>query len=353
MLDHLERATRSAQHVELQAPAGFSRADLISSVQTRDIVDDTTSGATNKDRANVATLGISDSFQRLVQSCFQLRPIRGSTERRDIARSSSSHARDDAFHRVQRLTILGAHELLTEEQSLFNGHCVQSSAILFAFANIASTSNLRNSSSSLGDSPAVAEDLRVVDVTISNDRNSRRTHRTFFKRIANGVQVIIVKQRSGSNSANSARDSDRRGRRRGVHHHHFTRAINTNQVARHHIGVGVHGKRGITRRVAATIVDLHKREDHGLGEVAVLDVAGSLILEESSQAKQGSSTIRHQPSDSLGKTDRIQIGRCICRRKKSNSHFSSFRASALIEGKKKNQSLWEHLQLEPLRAWEQ
>src|SRR5690606_4392268 len=135
---------------DLQAPGSFVRGDLVSGVQTRNVVNHTARSSADEHGANVAALRISDSFQRLVQRSFQLRPVGGAAESGDVAGSSRIDARDDTFHGVERLAVAGAHELLAEEQRLLDCHGVESSAVLLAFRHVAGTGDLRDGSSSLG-----------------------------------------------------------------------------------------------------------------------------------------------------------------------------------------------------------
>ena len=279
-----------------------------------------TSSATNEHGANVAALRISDSYQRFVQSSFELSPVRGSTEGGDVASSSSIHARDDTFHGVERLAVTSAHELLAKEQRLLNCHGVQSSAVLLAFRHIAGAGNLRNGSSSLGNSPRVAENLRVVDVTLSDDCHRRRTNRTFLERVANSAPHVAAVNSSGGNSTDSASDGEHGGGSQSRNQHDFRRALVHQQIAGNDVVVGSNSDAGITCQRSCRRSD--EREDHRLREVAMLDVAGRLILEQAGKAEQRSSTVGHQAGDSLSKRQCIQVLRRGGRREKTDCHDS-------------------------------
>ena len=281
-----------------------------------------TSSTTDEHRANVATLRISHRFKAPVQSSFELRPVGGSPQRGDVARSSSIHASHDSFQRVERLAISSAHEPLTEEQRLLDGHRVQCCAVLLAFADVASTCDLRNRSSSLGDCPGIPEDLSVVHVASSNDADGRRPNRPLLISIAHSAPQIAAVDSSCGHRTDGTNHGQAGCRGSGSHQDDFVGALVQEQITRHDVDVRRHRQRGVTNQ--SSRAHRGRREDHRLGKVAMLDVAGRFVLQKRREAKQWSGTIRHEPSDRLCKTDRIQVCRGSCGRNQADSHFSSF-----------------------------
>ena len=237
MLNDFKRTTRSTNGVQLQAPRSFHRSDLVAGIQACNVVNYTASSTTDEHGADVATFGVSDSLQSGIQSSFELSPVSGGTQSGHVARSSSADAGNDTFHCVERLAIPSAHKLFTEEQSLLNCHGVQSSTVLLAFTNVARPSNLRNSGSSLGDGPAVTEDLGVVHVAGSNDANSRRTNRTFFESIANSAPDVAVVDGGSSSSTNSTLHSQAGSGGSGSNKHDFIGALVQQQITGHDVSV--------------------------------------------------------------------------------------------------------------------
>jgi hypothetical protein len=69
---------------------------------------------------------------------------------------------DQTIHQVDRLTILRAKELLAEQQCLLNVHSVEHCAVVARLSNVAVTSNNLSRCQRTGDSPRIAENLRVV-----------------------------------------------------------------------------------------------------------------------------------------------------------------------------------------------